>query len=271
MASPSYILKLERAGEHLDSLNSEIATWIDTEPFGIVDEPDPEPPPQPLAEGCIARRGRINAAAPVPDRLSILIGDCAFQLRSCLSHLALTLARTNTPGMNGKLIRYSEFPIFASRPAEKEWPEKIGCIAPLAQAEIKALQPYHRGQNYALDPLWQIHEINRIDKHQTLAVCAASNTADGRLAIAGSEHGDENIGVFGYSRADRCELKLDAILIRWSAFPADPSLDMCMHHRVPIEILVEYGTGARQPVIPLLDSCCNFISNVVIPKFAKFL
>jgi hypothetical protein len=41
-------------------------------------------------------------------------------------------------------------------------------IPPAAADEIKALQPYHRGDAYKDDPLWQIDKICNIAKHMTI-------------------------------------------------------------------------------------------------------
>src|SRR5688500_2689164 len=136
----SFSLKLDRAREHLDSFEVEIGAWLITEPYGIVDEPDPEPPPQPVPDGYRPRRFRIVRSAGVPARLSLLIRDCLFNLRAALDHLAFALAFANTPGMLESQISSSEFPIFRNLMDSKAEQRKIGCIAPAACDAIKALQ-----------------------------------------------------------------------------------------------------------------------------------
>ena len=47
-----------------------------------------------------------------PEASRILVGDCVFNLRSALDHLALGLAQAHTPGMTEKQVASSEFLIF---------------------------------------------------------------------------------------------------------------------------------------------------------------
>jgi len=165
-ATPSLRLKLDRAYEHIQALERDISAWIKTDPYEIADEPDPEPPLEQVSHpNVIYRRFRITRLDPVPAPLLIIVGDCLFNLRSALDHLAFALAVTNTPNMTTEQEASCEFPIFHDRPTKhgKER-RKIGCIDPQAAAVIKALQPHHR-RDYRDDPLWQIHELNRIDKH----------------------------------------------------------------------------------------------------------
>jgi len=46
---------------------------------------------------------------------------------------------------------------------------------------VEALQPYNRGEHFGDDPLWTIHELNRIDKHRidlTVSASAPRQTID---------------------------------------------------------------------------------------------
>src|SRR5688572_2629481 len=95
----SFNLKLVRARDHLNRLDAEARRWIYTKPCKIIDEPDPEPPPQPVPDGYFARRMRVYRVDPVPTTISLLVGDCLFNLRSALDHLALALAQSHTPSM----------------------------------------------------------------------------------------------------------------------------------------------------------------------------
>jgi len=112
----SFYLKLDRAYEHSKALEDEATGWIKAKPYGIVDEPDPETTPDWVSARHHHRRFRVTRVDPVPDRFSILIGDCVHNLRSALDHLALALARRHTPSMTADEIRGSEFPIFGDRP-----------------------------------------------------------------------------------------------------------------------------------------------------------
>jgi hypothetical protein len=50
------------------------------------------------------------------------------------------------------------------KPVERR--KKIGCIHPNAQDIIVELQPYQHPTTFWLDPLWQLHQLNNVDKHR---------------------------------------------------------------------------------------------------------
>jgi hypothetical protein len=272
---PSFALKLERARVHLDALYDKVGAWIDREPYRVVDEPDPEPPLEPIPDGFLVRRFRIDRAAEMPAEFSLLIGDCLFNLRASLDHLALALARAHSARtgtvMTNDQVGSSEFPIFYDRPMKpNEEQRKIGCVDPAACAAIRLMQPYQRGDGYTSDPLWQIHEMNRIDKHRALTVCAAESNMDGTSKI-GIWH--DRYATFAYGRASNCfDLRLNAVLFRWAGAGPWPGLDMRMKPHIAPEIVFgDGGPAAREPVFPTLRALCDYVGNVVVPALAKFL
>ena len=271
----SFNLKLDRAREHLKSFEQEAAAWVETKPYGLVDEPDAEPPPYPIADGdATARRFRVTRVDPVPDRLSLIIGDCVFNLRAALDHLALALAKFHKPTMSDREIQGSEFWIPKdSSGFIREENRKLGCVAPAALAAIKAMQPYHRGSNYHTHPLWQVHELNRIDKHRTLTVCISSPSRLGERGVGFKvPEGGTNMIPAGYVIANVGELKVDAVFLRFAAKFRDPNNKMPMEPHIPLE--VAFGNGgpaALDPVIPTLQAICDFVRDSVISPLSKFL
>ena len=181
----SFALKLDWARKHLEFFEQKTATWLKGDRYTLVDEPDPEPPLQPFADGYRARRFRIDRTSPIPDHLSLILGDCFSNLRSTLDHLALALAYANKPSLTDDEIINSEFPIYG-RLTMKAHDEnrRIGCIAPAARAIIKTLQPNYGGNDYRTHPLWQIHELNRINKHRTLQSVLPSPESETNRASA---------------------------------------------------------------------------------------
>lgn len=182
MNEPSYTLKLARAREHLDSFKVKTAEWVQTNPYGVVDEPDPEMPEEPLEEGYLARRCRITRVSEIPAILDIIAGDCVFNLRSALDHLAFALAMKNNPNLTDKQIRWSQFPVF-QKANPNEWNNCVGCIALDAQAVIESLQPYRQGSDYASHPLWQIHHLHCSDKHRHLATVLPLHLKEGSQCV----------------------------------------------------------------------------------------
>jgi hypothetical protein len=244
-ATHSFWLKLDRAYEHLKLFEREAEAWVEDQSKRVVDEPDPDPAPYHVFESdAIRKRIRVTGVDEVPMRFSILIGDCVFNLRSALDHLALALGLAHTPGMSAKQIKGSEFPVFNRPMTQGDETKMIGCLHPAAAAAIKGMQPYLRGSNYATDPIWQIHELNIIDKHRALTTVSGillATDPDGvsEPAIGFMKRGDENISRILYTQsitANFHPLKVDAVLFRYAGVPIDQRQDVQMHPTLPIQI-----------------------------------
>jgi hypothetical protein len=113
---------------------------------------------------------KINS--PMPP-FGLYVGDFVHAMRCALDHIAVALSGdpsdTNT-----------QFPIFPTDPdtvtdektrrkLKKLWKDQIGQASP-AQDVIRELQPYQRGNDFASDPLWLIHELDKADKHRSINV-----------------------------------------------------------------------------------------------------
>ena len=76
-------LKLDRAREHLASLDSEWRRWRDGEPYRFAHEADPD-----TGENVI----RLEVLERPPPKFAVILGDCVHNLRSALDNLAYELA-----------------------------------------------------------------------------------------------------------------------------------------------------------------------------------
>jgi hypothetical protein len=156
----SHDLKLDRASHHLNTLNAKALEWREGKTHRYVSDIDRESGKQFVY---------IRFPEPVPAELRLIIGDCLHNLRSALDNLAYELAvrHHGSSPLPEPFDRRSEFPIFGDRPMdERERRNKIGCIHPRAQAIIKRLQPHNRGDMFASDPLWKLHQLSNMDKHR---------------------------------------------------------------------------------------------------------
>jgi hypothetical protein len=160
------ILELIRAKEHLDSLQAELRMFHTSNPTEVSVKVNP-------ANGLNVIHVKIP---PPPTRLGLIAGDVFFALRAALDHLMwqLCLFTTETPG------KRTHFPCawsFDARTGKKgtnaRLREAVKEIPPTAAVEVKALQPYHRGDTYKDDPLWQIDELCNIAKHMTIPLSHA--------------------------------------------------------------------------------------------------
>jgi len=153
-------LKVSRAKEHLDSLNSGINEFRESESYRYSAEENLQ-----TSEYIITI---VFDEPPLP--LSLIVGDFICCLRSALDHLAWQLALLTTlPKFPSRKV---EFPIigkFGSRTegiisdATKGIPEK-------AVARIRELQPYNRGSAYKSTHLWRLHTLWNIEKHRHLTI-----------------------------------------------------------------------------------------------------
>ena len=170
----SHDLKLDRASHHLDSLNAKVREWRERETHRYVSHIDRKSGKQFV---------NIKFPEPVSAELRLIIGDCLHNLRSSLDNLVydLALAYIGIDPLPERLARGLEFPVFGDRVMDsREHRRKIGCLDPEAQAIIKGMQPYNRGDEFASDPLWKLHQLSNMDKHRVphVAQVAVSAVAD---------------------------------------------------------------------------------------------
>lgn len=162
-------LKLERAREHLRTLDKEIQTFLQStpRPYRGVREVDPR-------DGSHVWRLKIDRTPP--DRLGVLVGDVVHNQRAALDHLAWQLALLTKK----RPRRSTQFPIYLNQyPAYRGQrafnPHGIKQMADIpkpAQDIIKSKQPYTvpGGLDPRNTPLWFIHELDIVDKHRLIPV-----------------------------------------------------------------------------------------------------
>jgi hypothetical protein len=275
----SFTAKLDRAYENFESFKQEVNSWVEAEPYVIVDEPNPNPPINKPADWLMHHRQfRLVSIDPVPERLSLIIGDCLFNARSALDHLAFALANKFTPNMTQAQITGSEFPITADAPMDaRSEARKIGCIDPTAQTVIQALQPHHRGSDYRTHPLWRLHEFNRIDKHRLLTVVVAEPFATDPNGVR-----MKCVGFIGHDRMKEYQiiyaaahvdvLEPDAVLFRYGVVNAKSPDDVKMQPSLSLEIAFGQTSPLPfEPAIPTLQATLDFVRDTVVAPLAKFL
>lgn len=152
-------LKLGRAYAHFEVI-SEICERFKHGECEIVPEIDRDD----LNLGVL--RVRLRPQPPVD--LPVIIGDCLFNVRSALDHIAWQLVLPKNPTPGNKLI----FPISKDRKAfDKAVADNGLKDAPVnAVAVIEGLQPYHTGETH---PLALLSKLHNVDKHRQLNVLAA--------------------------------------------------------------------------------------------------
>lgn len=180
--------KVERAREHIDALQEEIAAFVADHPYDVVVEFDSETGEQ------IARVATVKEP---PLRWSIIFGELGHNLRSALDHLVYQLAII--AGSNPAKTKTS-FPIYTSCRAywtpRKSQPSPrdvaLEGVSDNARALIDSAQPYHGGDSAQSHPLATLAWLTNIDKHRLVhgvlvrgigqGVMAAPRRSEGRIA-----------------------------------------------------------------------------------------
>lgn len=170
-------LKLNRAREHVEAVDEYVERWLGTDAYTVVREKDPE-------TGYTVARAKIQGAPP--PELSLLIGDAIQNFRSALDHTVYALAESQLGTLPPEVAEVLMFPVVGNQnrkgqPANGETifadlVEHRGYLHGVpdpARAFIEQEQPYHWGDGYRHNPLWLVHDLNRIDKHRRVALTTA--------------------------------------------------------------------------------------------------
>jgi hypothetical protein len=126
-------LRLRRASENLQSIETEVGRWREEHPYRTYvhfDEQSGE-------KRIIAEVFRQPSA-----ELGLLVGDFVYQLRSALDNLVNDLAQANRSGpLSRGIARDSQFPIFSNKAdfLDKGM-RQIRGVAPVAKTIIEGLQ-----------------------------------------------------------------------------------------------------------------------------------
>jgi len=236
-------------------------------------------------EGVEFGQGLVTAFAsvdeqPPRDPIGVLIGDALHNMRSALDQLAYALASAFTKPLPEEIGRRSEFPIFGDEDTKgtpnmgsKLFNGGLGKIQgwnPAAQAVVEGLQPYKRGHDFRHDPLWALHELDRISKHRLLHTGVA-----GFAGTAWTIQEFRNVRCIGpgliQSLAGTVETDTPISRI-YGVHPIDPAANMHMEINPAIDIaLGDETVYGGEPVLRSLATIHNHLVAVVVPALAPFL
>jgi hypothetical protein len=223
---------------------------------------------------------------PPPARLSLIAGDAVHALRVALDHLALELAVTHhsPTSLPEAVEKVSEFPIFPSQvgndlgpdlfnrikkktgePAPGSGLHKLQGAHPDAVKAIEGIQPYHRGSAFAEDPLWVIHELDRIDKHRRLHLTAY---AMGSVGIGTDSSGSAYIGHMQVEKMGHDGPVEDGTPV--AIFTASLDSHFQLHFARQIA-LAETAIPQRADLAELLAKLRDYVRDEVVPALKPFL
>jgi hypothetical protein len=241
--------KLRRAHMHREDFERRVERFVHSDAYRPVRQDDVE---------AGKRRWiiKISKNPPVIE-WGALIGDCLFNFRSALDHLAydLAVAFSGAP-LPPKVEEDSAFPIFWKRaPSTSELDRRVGAIHPDARDLIEQMQPYGRTDRAALKYLDSLHNF---DKHRTLHLLVAQSTALGF-------YGDIAFDFINFNPLE------DGDVLAQVPLPDDPEAhgDPTFGFGVAFP---ESGPGAEAPdVTTTLSWIGQHIEKRVIPPLLPFL
>lgn len=152
-------IKIERAKSHIRELTEAIAAFLESDPYALVVQEEPE-------TGDLVYRLRV--LRETPPEWGAILGDATHNLRSALDLLASELVLVG----GGKLTDQTGFPIARDVHALKSMlPAKMGGAPPAAIRLIRAMNPYHGGN----EALWRLHRLDIMDKHRLLLAVGSAH------------------------------------------------------------------------------------------------
>jgi len=251
----SYELKLAWAKHQAQILKRQVSAWHNEGGYGTVSEKHPDRP------GHIIRL----KVGEIPPSLPLIVGDALYAIRSALDHLAHDLAASFTDPLPPTASEQSEFPIYWDKPIPQNvGNRKLGSMDPKARAIIEGLQPHLRGDAYADDPLWQIYELARVDRHRFVHLTV---TQLGGIGIGGNNLHIETLELIDIKQTAGDGTELGYAAVR----PIDPTRPMHMNFTPDPQVVFKEGTLVGEPVATVLDKLTRYVETEVVPKLESFL
>jgi hypothetical protein len=234
--------KIERAKENIQNLETEIAAFIQPDPYTITGNVNYQ------TKDCTF----VVNAKTVPLRFSVLTGEIVHHLRSSLDHViwALALQHTALPAP------YISFPICLSEEKFKAAKKGLDGFSGSAQAIIERLQPYRNTdwRNTVSDnPLRIIQELSNTDKHRLLAVVVSAAHVPGEIYFSG-KMADTAVAQFAPEHWADLLLRTEpngtkVLTIHFTKMSPELRVKADFRHQVAFE---QFGTREIEPVIPSL-------------------
>lgn len=260
MALDDIHVKLARAKEHLDTLNSEIDRFATKKPYAF----------HVITEYGSNRSHDVEWLREPPLRWSAIVGDCVHNLRSALDHIVWALS-----GGDGNAPSHAEFPIFIDEekylkrtkegePARGSGLWKIQAVSAFkGKAVFYRLQPFNGTDDPTRHPLWILHELDRVDKHR-------------RLHVVG---GTAFIDLWQRGVATLEDLPLGWRQVYATASPEYPT-EVLAGHKTKVKVradlamritLESEAVPADECVDVVLARLIEFVESEVLARFAPFL
>jgi hypothetical protein len=158
-------LRLDGARQHLKALDLQVSKWKRKAYRRLTKD----------SANAGEKEVWVEIREQPPQEFSLLISDFLHNMRACLDNLMFDLAIAGNRGMPlaPDIAKDIGFPIYGATPLPRfNRKRTFGPAILNATTIIERLQPHARGDDYASDPLFHLHELNRFDKHRHLHAVA---------------------------------------------------------------------------------------------------
>jgi hypothetical protein len=241
--------KMVRAKEHLDTLHAEAGVFFESTKRKFILKSNGQ-------EAWIVHY--IEGSIP-PIRLSVLLGECVFNIRSALDNLVCGLIRTAD---SHAPCKGTQFPICSAKEHwERNWQKYLRGVEPAAQKMIRDLQPCFRmSAAPENDPLSILNDLCNSDKHRAVTLTLAYSRD-----LTVSVHAND--GTVHVCRATEPLCAEDVHTIPLNLDPANIQPSARVEARgTDILIIRAIGPWGQRPVWSILTDLYEYVRDrVVIP------
>jgi len=255
-------LKIARAWEHLAELREVARDYTDEE----------------IHKLSLNSEGQevVEITRDPPARISVLVGEIVYQVRSALDHLTYEIVEANQTSISlpTNWVRDCEFPLGLKAPIDKAtaqpyslpvpysvFEKKLPGLTPQAFKFIEALQPYW-GQGTS-NLLKIVGQLSNIDKHRHLHITIPRISVLRRSVLTDGKRLATSRG--GYTSGSVIEPSEIAV---WGGIE---KTETEYHPYVTFaEPTVEYGPSTME-VQEILKICLEHVEDVIIPGFDDLL
>jgi len=251
----SHSRKLARAREHLDVLNQEIEGYVlDPEAYGVTPE---------VNSDRTEHRFRAWVAKEPDPAWGVLMGDILHNARGCLDNLVWELCH---PGLRDI---YTGFPIFFKGtgywerqknngpPTKRSGYWKVRGLASEPRTMIEGYQPYNRWYFRSEHPLWVLHEMSNMDKHQTMHLGLVFPQQTSLTLGQGTVIAEPTFGPV--------EDQAVVLTLRVPPQDTDPTVGMKLTFTFDVAFVSEgfmYGWIVRQTVLDIVASAVGIVAEL---------
>jgi hypothetical protein len=224
-------------------------TYLDGQPYRLIHRYDPR-----AAQYTV----QVDVTRAVPEELAASAAMVLHGARAALDALAASLAGPAAGNATPRFPIHDSLPVFAQRSRRA-----LAGMSDAAQAEIEALQPYHRFGGFRHDPLWLLREL---DMEAPLRLAAGALRPGAGIGVNTKRH----VELVGDLRAADGPFEAGALLVAVAATVAGPDPKLDLYFRPDFELaLAREGPARGAPLASTLAALCDHVEHEVFARLSS--